>query len=93
MTPIGPFTTETEARKAAHQIERPFTGSPILSKEQNSTLLLDVCQDLGVELGHYDVSVIGWLSGWTDANCAVVAGLIQRAFEAGRIAGGEGSES
>jgi hypothetical protein len=40
-------------------------------------------EDGRVSPGTYDRQIIEWLSGWERATCAVIAGLVDRAYEAG----------
>jgi hypothetical protein len=80
---VGPFETESEARDAALAEVQPRPGWSILSSGQNFELLTDACDRAGVVLGAYDRRILGWLAGFEDSTCAVVAGLIDRAAEAG----------
>ncbi len=80
----GPYETSTEAHAAAVAAISPLDGWTILSEEQNRQLLLDACAAAGVEPGEYDRRILGWLAGFEDFTCAVVAGLITRAHEAGQ---------
>lgn len=83
----GPFATEREADRTARELGGPpREGWSILSEAQREAALLAACQSAGVELGDYDKRIIGWLSGWTDGICGVVAGLVLRAAEGGRTA-------
>ena len=88
MKPIGPFTTEAEARAAAHEIVPPEGSWSILGPGQNMEILTLACASAGVVLGTYDEQIVEWLAGFSDASCAVFAGLITRAFEAGKRAPG-----
>lgn len=47
-------------------------------------MLTDACEAAGVTLGAYDQRIVTWLGGWEPATCAVFAGLIRRAYAAGR---------
>ena len=51
-------------------------------------ILEDACSAAGVETGAYDHRILAWLAGWGPGTCAVVAGLITRAHEAGAAARG-----
>ena len=76
----GPFGTEADASAAALALGGPpGPGRPILLEKQRLRMLTAACEAAGVELGTYDARVLGWLSGWDDSTCAVVAGLIARA--------------
>jgi hypothetical protein len=82
---LGPFETEREARAAAHALMPPVEGRSILSAAQNRQLLGRACESAGVTMGRYDDRIVGWLAGWEDATCAVIAGLISRANRAGVV--------
>jgi len=81
----GPYETEHEARIAAHALMScgPDEGPTVLSAAQNRQLLGRACEAAGVRMGRYDDRIIEWLAGYEDAMCAVIAGLITRACEAG----------
>ncbi len=80
----GPFETERQARDAALGLGGPpRPGWSILSGEQNRAMVAAACEAAGVTLGTYDERILGWLAGFEDSICAVVAGLISRAAEAG----------
>jgi hypothetical protein len=89
MTGTGPFSTETEARAAARALGgEPRPGWSILSEDQRRRMLTAACEAAGVTLGAYDERIIGWLAGWEDETCAVVAGIVTRAFIAGKLSEG-----
>lgn len=71
-TPLGPFETEQQARMAALAAPDP--------------MLIRACEAAGVTLGAYDERILAWLSGWELSTCAVVAGLVARAYAAGLMA-------
>ena len=75
----GPYETEREAHEAAIASIPPREGWVILSGKQNRQLLTQACEQAGVTLGAYDQRIIDWLSGYEDATCMVIAGLIARA--------------
>lgn len=78
----GPFATEREADRAAHDLGGPAReGWSILSTIQREAMLLAACESAGVELGAYDKRIVAWLSHWEDGTVAVVAGLVLRAAE------------
>jgi len=74
----GPFATEAEARQAAGPLPEPGSW-----RGHNQRLIMGACHAAGVPLGSYDIQIIEWLAGWEPATCAVVAGLISRARQAG----------
>jgi hypothetical protein len=74
------YETEQEARAAALAAGGPPRDDwAILSEAQRHNLLLGACEAAGIRLGTYDRRIIGWLTHWEDATCAVIAGLITRA--------------
>jgi hypothetical protein len=76
----GPYETERQAAAAVRHI----TASPPGSwQDGEHRLLEDACRAAGVQLGAYDHRILLWLAGWEPATCAVIAGLITRAHEAG----------
>lgn len=76
----GPFGTQAEAHAAAVDCAGPpRAGWSILSAEQNREMLTAACEAAGVTVGDYDATILGWLAGYEDAMCAVIAGLITRA--------------
>lgn len=54
--------------------------------ERNRARLVDACQSAGVALGSFDGRVLAWLASYEPETCVVVAGLITRAYAAGRAA-------
>jgi len=85
----GPYETDREAHAAAIAAIPPAGGWVILGGEQNRQLLTQACEAAGITLGTYDRRIIGWLADYEDATCAVIAGLITRAREAGQALTGE----
>ena len=71
----GPYETEAEARTAAASL----TGGG-QSLEAHHRLLEQACQAAGVQLGAYDHRIILWLANYEPAVCAVIAGVIHRAY-------------
>jgi len=64
-----------------------ITSSPPGSWRDGSLRLLEgACRTAGVHLGAYDEGVLVWLAGGEPWTAAVIAGLIARAYEAGRRA-------
>jgi hypothetical protein len=82
----GPYEDERQARvdvadiyqQARHSARRAVLG------EANHALLADACERSGVTLGAYDGRIVAWLAGWEPQMCALVIGLISRAYAAGR---------
>lgn len=91
---LGPFDHEQDVIalpqvQAIHDITRKVTGA--ITREVReyvegrcSALVTDECVRAGVTLGAYDARLVAWLGTWGPEECAVFAGLIQRAHEAGR---------
>jgi len=80
----GPYETELEAVRAARIWETQ--GQTMLSA--SLTMLIEACSAAGVTLGAYETHTLEWLAGHDQPQrCAVVAGLIERAYEAGKAAG------
>jgi hypothetical protein len=52
-------------------------------RAERQRLLLDACVRASEPVGAYDAKVIEWLAGQPPAVCAVIAGLIRRAHDAG----------
>ena len=82
----GPYRDERQAHAAAVAAVPPGQGRVILSEPQNRQLLEEACAAAGVDLGAYDRRIVGWFAGWEDSTCAVLAGLIRRAYETGLAA-------
>jgi len=82
----GPFATERQAsaeiRNLYDALPRPVPAGELT--RLNAALLTRACAKAGVELGSYDSLILRWLSGWEPATTGVVAGLVSRAYEAGR---------
>lgn len=89
----GPFETEQQARElpAVRAVYEAFRADPGVGKmtPHNRRMLGRACEAAGVATGRYDDRIIEWLAGWEPQMCAVVAGLVTRAHEAGRAAAAE----
>lgn len=81
MTP-SPYETEAQARAAARHItgQPPGTGA---WQAGSHRMLCEALSAAGVELGTWDHRIVQWLAGWEPSTCAVIAGLIARAHQAG----------
>ena len=86
-TMTGPFETEAQAREtpAVQAVWRAFDAAPGVGRmaPHNHRMLCESLAAAGVELGAYDHRIVAWLAGWEPATCAVVAGLVSRAYAAG----------
>jgi hypothetical protein len=50
--------------------------------EANLACLREACDQASVTLVAFDTRILAWLAGWEPETCAVVAGLITRAYAA-----------
>ena len=95
MNAAGPFGTEQQAREtdAVQAVCEAFRADPGVGKMAPHTLRMldEACAAAGVGLGAFDRRVLAWLSGWEPETCAVIAGLVTRAYAAGRAAGKPGT--
>lgn len=89
----GPFETENQAgaTPAVRAVYAAFDANPGVGRmaPHNLAMLTSACEAAGVGLGAYDRRQLGWLASWDPTTCAVVAGLIRRAYLAGLAAEGE----
>jgi hypothetical protein len=92
----GPFETERQVRElpSVRAVYEAFDADPGVGRmaPHNERMLRESCAAAGVALGAFDVRIVSWLAGWEPQTCAVVAGLISRAYVAGchgRAAGAE----
>jgi hypothetical protein len=80
-----PYETERQARAevagvyahCARSSQRGVMG------QANLAYLREACDRTSVPLGAFDTRILAWLVGWESETCAVVAGLINRAYAAG----------
>ncbi len=73
----GSFGTEAQARAAT----APAPGRSLT--DGNVRLLENTLHGAGVDLGKWDARILDWLSGFEPSTCAVIAGWITRAHQAG----------
>jgi len=81
-TSSQPIETERQAADAVRHITASTAGTGVWT-DGCHRLLEDTCRAAGVQLGAYDHRILLWLAEWEPSTCAVVAGLIRRAHEAG----------
>ena len=87
METIGPIETEREAlglpavRAIFDAADRDPRDAAL--RHHAHAMLISACVSAGVELGGYDRRILLWLAGFEPQACAVVAGLIGRAHDAG----------
>ena len=95
MTEYGPFETERDAvaTRAAASIRAAYDAAPGAGATFPAALkvMTDACEAAGVELGTYDLSPLRQMSYMEIGQCVSLAGIIRRAFEAGRAVGPDGS--
>lgn len=91
----GPFESEDQAcaTSAVRAVYKAFDANPGAGRmaPHNLAMLTAAAEAAGVELGAYDRRQLGWLAGWEPTTCAVFAGIIHRAHEAGKAAAAEGT--
>lgn len=95
----GPFDSEMQARQAAKRWSDPTAGldrdtayemahQPEFSRaglrDVRKQRIREALERTGVETGHYDNELAGWIEDWEIAAVEVVASLIERAYKAGR---------
>ncbi len=79
-----PLETEAQARalpavRAIYDAMHRTDPRQRAGDQMCAALIINACGAAGVQLGGYDLRIIGWLAGWEPQTCAVVAGLIERA--------------
>jgi|SRR5579875_3080380 len=87
---IGPLETLRQARdvpavRATYDAAHASPRRGVLG-ERNAAMLDEACRAAGIRRGAWDYRILAWLAGWEPETCVVVAGLIQRAHQAGRDA-------
>jgi hypothetical protein len=88
----GPYETEADTRAVTRAVYDAFGADPGPGKMTAPVLrmLLDAVGAAGVQVGAYDVRILEWLAGWEPSTCAVIAGLITRAYAGQADPGGPG---
>jgi hypothetical protein len=51
--------------------------------EANLAYLRDACERARVSLGAFDDRILAWLANWEPETCAVIVGMVTRAYAAG----------
>ena len=89
----GPYETEQQVRElpAVRAIYDAMHASHRrgVMVELGYRLLDEACEAASVKVGAYDHRILIWLAGFEPETCAVVAGLITRAHQAGTAVTGE----
>jgi hypothetical protein len=92
----GPFEAERQVRElpAVRAVCEAFDADPGLGRmaPYNERMLRESCAAARVALGAFDAQIVSWLAGWEPGTCAVIAGLIGRAYRAGRRGQAAGTE-
>jgi len=85
-----PYETERQATAAVAGIYAncELSNQRGVMGEANLAFLRESCDQAGVALGAFDTRILAWLAGWEPETCAVVAGLVTRAYAAGLSAPG-----
>ena len=95
MTDNGPYQTGHDASgtAAVRAVYAAFDADPGAGKMRphNTAMLTGACEAARVELGAYDAQTLAWLGNWEPETCAVIAGVIVRAWEAGKASALEGA--
>jgi hypothetical protein len=52
-------------------------------REATLAYLQDACERAGVSLGAFDARILAWLANWDPETCAVIVGIVTRAYAAG----------
>jgi hypothetical protein len=89
----GPYETEQQMRelpavRAIYDAMHASHRRGVIG-ELGYRLLDEACEAASVEIGAYDHRILTWLAGFEPETCAVVAGLITRAYQAGTAVTGE----
>jgi hypothetical protein len=77
-----PYETEGQVRADVYA-QRKRSNQRGVMGDANLACLREACDQAGVTLGAFDARILAWLAGWEPETCAVVAGLITRAYAAG----------
>jgi hypothetical protein len=80
-----PYETRRQARADVTGIyaQRGRSNQRGMMGEANLASLRQACDQASVTVGAFDTRILAWLAGWEPETCAVVAGLITRAYAAG----------
>jgi hypothetical protein len=93
----GPFDTERQVWElpAVRAVYEAFGADPGVGRmaRHNERMLRESCASAGVALGVFDARIVSWLAGWEPQTCAVIVGLISRAFAAGCRGQAAGAET
>lgn len=100
MAEHGPFNSEEDAAATAGVRQARAAWKALadraLSERQpvagrhvpiHLKIMTDACAAAGVEMGAFGKRTLEWIANYEDTKCAVIADLIDRAYEAGKGAG------
>ena len=94
---FGPFQTEREAlaTRAAARIRAAFDAKPGVgaSVPESLAVMTEACGECGVELGRMDLSTLQDIAWRETFETVSLAGMIRRAYAAGKAAALEGAET
>jgi hypothetical protein len=86
----GPFGRENEVQAAARRWDVPLQSWQgdtdawrTAARQAMYDRLREALLRTATPIGDYDARTVQWLAGWEVATTEVVAGLIERAYEAG----------
>jgi len=79
-----PYETERQARAGVAGVHAQCDRSNRrgVMGEANLAYLREACDRTNETLGAFDTRILAWLAGWEPETCAVVAGLVTRAYAA-----------
>lgn len=82
----GPFNSEREAlaTRAAAALRAACDANPRGWEAEHLKVMTEACESIGVPLGAFDLAPFRQLAMYEAFNAVVIAGIIHRAFEAGR---------
>jgi hypothetical protein len=91
----GPFQDEQDAwATEAYAAERAaWDANPVPGEGEkfNMAMLLAACEEIGLELGAYDLSPLRQVAMYETQKCVALRGIIRRAYLAGQASRDEGT--
>jgi hypothetical protein len=95
MSENGPFNDERAAlsTRAAARIRAAFDAAPGVGASVPTAVrvMLDACMECGVDVGALDLATLKDIAWRETFEAVCVAGLVTRAYQAGKAAGPEGA--
>lgn len=91
----GPFETEADVRatRAAAALRAASDASLRGWEARHLKVMTDACEAYGVEVGAFDMTTLRQLAMYEPFHPVILAGLLHRAYEAGRAVGPDGAET